>query len=215
MKRPPIVEQDNYEVALKLVRDKWKKLDPALQAKHCGAGFSMDGDTVVVTLPFFGQPIKATHPAGDLHNAATDKEPSIWEQILILHYLASDSPVLDSDKIIAFSEIPDGKFYHAAYQKRTRNYLLGVFGARMDTLKEAAVAAGAELEDKGDISFYLKAFPKVSVHFVCWRGDEEFEPEASVLWEESVQGFLDIESIAVLGGMAVGHLARISRELKG
>ena len=197
-----------------MVREKWRKQDPALQAKRCGAGFFLSGDEKIVKLPFFGQIMEATHPEGDVKSAESGEKPPISEQILILHYLSSDYPFPETDKLIAYSEIPDGKFYDAPYQKRTRNYLLGVFGTRLETLKAAAKMLDAEFEDRGDIAFSLEAFPKVRVHFVCWEGDDEFEPEASVLWENSVQAFLDAESIAVLGTMAVGRLAKAAREIK-
>ncbi len=197
-----------------MVQEKWRNQDPALQAKRCGAGFFPDSDDITVNLPFFGQLMEAKHPAGTVRVAESGVEPHISEQILILHYLSSDFPFPGIDKLIAYSEIPDGKFYNAPYQKRTRNYLLGVFGARLEMLKAAAKKLNAEISDQGDFSFSLEAFPKVRVHFVCWEGDDEFEPEASVLWENSVQAFLDAESIAVLGGMAVGRLAKAAREMK-
>ncbi len=126
--RPAVIEQDNYEVALKLARENWRKLDPALQAELCGAGFSVSSGQARLALPFLGRPTEVTHPEGEVRFAKKEEEPAMWEQILVLHYLASNKPVPDSEKLIAFSEIPDGRFYDAAYQKRTRNFLLGVCG---------------------------------------------------------------------------------------
>ncbi len=207
MPGPRVIEQDNYEVALKLARDKWRTQDPESQAHRCGASFRREESQA--GLIFFGAECVVTHPDGIVRSQGDATQPTTWEQILILHYVTSDGPVSESEKLIAYSEIPDGKFYDAAYQKRTRNYLIGVFGKRPEAFEKAGIALGAEPVAMGDIAFRITCFPRVRLHLVMWRGDDEFPPDASILLEERISSYLDVKDSAVLGGLAVNRFAKV------
>lgn len=207
--KPDLIEQDNYEVALRLARERWQALDPNQQAARSGAGARAGGaGQHIVSLPYFSQDIEVTHPQGAVRRADGSDPPPLWEQILVLHYLCSERPIPSGDRIIAYSEIPDGKFYDAAYQKRTRLFLLKLFGAQPERMPEAARALNAEPAELGDFSAKVRALPLVDVYVVLWKGDEEFLADASVLLGERVQGFLDAEDTAVIAGLTVGYLAK-------
>lgn len=211
--KPTVIEQDNYEVALRLVREKWRALDPVEQSRRCGADLVEQGGEAIASLPFLYRQVEVTHPAGEFCFGGGEGQPAMWEQILILHYLTSEGEASSSEKLIAYNELPDGKFYDAAFQKRTKNYLLGVFGRAPDLLRAAAKAVGADITEMGDISFRLQAFPNLRLQIIMWQGDDEFPPDASILLEERIQSYLNAEDVAVLGGMAVGLLAKTARKI--
>jgi len=207
--KPELIEQDNYEVALNLALEKWKSVDPRRQANRSGAHVreTEEGETIV-SLAYMGQDIEIAHPGGVVRRVGAESPPPLWEQILILHYLCSDRSIPDSDRVIAYSEIPDGKFYDAAYQRRTKLFLLKVFGSDPDRLVEAGQILGAEPAEFGDRSIHVRAFPFADIYLVLWRGDDEFPADASVLMGERIQGFLDAEDIAVLAGLVVSYAAK-------
>jgi len=213
--RPRLVEQDNYETALRIAQERWRGLDPLRQAARSGSEARHgDGGRSTVSVPFLGRIFEVTHPDGRVRLAGEEASPHVWEQILVMHYLCSERPVPDTDRVIAFSEIPDGKFYDAAYQKRTKLYLLRVFGQAPERLLEAARAVGAQRAAMGDVAVSVRALPLVDVHVLLWRGDDEFPPDASVLLGERVRGFLDAEDIAVLAGSVVSYLAKAASRVE-
>jgi hypothetical protein len=207
--KPVLIEQDNYEVALRLAQERWRTMDPLRQAARSGAETRLgQGVQCIVSVPFLGRTFEASHPDGLVRLAEEEAPPPLWEQILVMHYLSSERPVPETDRVIAYSEIPDGKFYDDAYQRRTKSYLLKVFGAAPERLLEAAHSLDAEPAAMGDVAVRVRAFPFVDIYLLLWRGDDEFPPEASVLLGERIQGFLDAEDTAVLAGLVVGHLAK-------
>ena len=215
--RPRLVEQDNYEAALRIAQERWRGLDPLRQAARSGSEVHHgDGgrSTVSVSVPFLGRIFEVTHPDGRVGLAGGWASPSVWEQILVMHYLCSERPVPDTDRVIAFSEIPDGKFYDATYQRRTKLHLLRVFGSAPERLLEAARAVGAQSAAMGDVVVSVRAFPLVDVHVLLWRGDDEFPPDASVLLGERIRGFLDAEDTAVLAGLVVSYLAKAASRVE-
>lgn len=210
--RPEIIEQDNYEMALRLAQEKWRQLDPRRQAAHAGAELSEEKGRRIVSFAFLGERVEVTHPEGRVGRAGEGWVLPLWEQILILHYLCSERPVPVSDRVIAFVELPEGRFYDAAYQKRTKSRLLKVFGADPERLLAAARKLGAAPAALGDVAVKLRAFPRVDLYVALWRGDEEFPPDASVLLGERIIGFLDAEDTAVLASLVVGRLAKAAGE---
>ncbi|MBN1653845.1 MAG: DUF3786 domain-containing protein [Deltaproteobacteria bacterium] len=206
--KPELIEQDNYEVALGLAREQWKSLDPQRQAARAGAEVRRgEVGQSVVSVPYLGQSVEVTHPEGIVRRGVAEESPALWEQILILHYLCSTRPVPDSDRVIAYCEIPDGRFYDAAYQRRTKQYLLKIFGSDPERIVEAAKVIGAEPATLGDRAVSVRAFPFADLYLVLWRGDDEFPADASVLLGERIQGFFDAEDIAVLAGLVVSYVA--------
>ena len=48
----------------------------------------------------------------------------------------------------------------------------------------------------------LAALPRVPIAFVLWCGDDEFTPSASVVFDASIEGYLDAEAATVLAELA-------------
>jgi hypothetical protein len=50
----------------------------------------------------------------------------------------------------------------------------------------------------GDVSVTIPAFSRVPITIVVWKGDEEFPPSASILFDDTVLDYLSAEDINVL-----------------
>ena len=213
--KPHLVEQDNLEVAQRLAQQRWRSLDAKQQAARAGAQARQgEAGQHIVSLSYFAQDIEVTHPGGEVRRADGNDPLKLPEQILVLHYLCAEGPIPDGDRVIAYSEIPDGKFYDDAYQRRTKLFLLGVFGAQPERMPEAARTLNAEPAELGDFSVKVRAFPLVDIYPVLWKGDEEFPADASVLLSERITGFLNAEDAAMVAGLTVSYLARAAAKQK-
>ncbi len=62
----------------------------------------------------------------------------------------------------------------------------------------AAVELGGTKTNYGDTSVVIPAFSRVPINIVIWKGDEEFPPNASILFDETVLDYLSAEDINVL-----------------
>ncbi|HEX9910134.1 MAG TPA: DUF3786 domain-containing protein, partial [Desulfatiglandales bacterium] len=128
-------------------------------------------------------------------------------QVLYLHYLYgawSSSGARATGEWISFQEIPDGRFYMDAFQRRAKNPMVMSFGERPELLlKVATEMYGAAPFNQGDVSVVVRALPLVPVALILWKGDEEFPPEGNILFDRSIVGILSAEDIAWLSGMVV------------
>lgn len=144
----------------------------------------------------------------DLADAA--REVPIQEQVLALHYLEGVSDLSVSGNWVAYREIKDAAFYNSAFLKRTAVPLKSVFGKNPGALTASGEKLGAGFVDFGDVGLEFAVFPKIPVRYILWAGDDEFEPEASVLFDDTAGRILSAEDLAWLAGMVVYRLMALA-----
>ena len=157
--------------------------------------------------------IVLTRPEVEVLRRQTREPVPLAEKIIVLHYLLTargDSP---GNNLVTFREVPGGAFYYPAFLKRARDPLVRVFGGEPERILRCGRQLGAESADLGDASVRLMPLPRIPLTLVLWKGDEEFAPEATVLFDRSVGSYLPTEDIAMLSGMVVYRFIRINQSL--
>ena len=142
--------------------------------------------------------------------ADSQKEVPIQEQILILHYMLSPAPLPLTDNWISYREIPGASFYYSAFVKRAIDPLKKVFGQNVDGLLQAGAILGGKIVDIGDVGYEFRLFPNICVRLILWAGDDEFPPEANIVFNENIGDILSPEDIAWLAGMLVYRLIALA-----
>jgi hypothetical protein len=204
----PVPRIDDYKQALNLASEQLKDKDPEVLASLSGAvtGRDKEGRKTLV-LNALNQEVSITWPDLTFVSEKPEAEIPIQQQILYLHYLCgawSSKGAKATGEWISFQEIPDGRFYMDAFQRRAKNPMVMTFGEKPDLLlKVATELYGAVPFNQGDVSVVVTALPLVPVALILWKGDEEFPPEGNVLFDRSIIGVLSAEDIAWLSGMVV------------
>jgi hypothetical protein len=57
----------------------------------------------------------------------------------------------------------------------------------------------------------FQVFPRIAIQLALWHGDDEFPPEASILFDANIPRALAAEDIAVVSGMLVYRLMGMAR----
>lgn len=140
-----------------------------------------------------------------------NKEIPIQEQILILHFMTADGVASLSGNWIAYREIPGAAFYFGAFTKRAVDPLKKVFGHNLSGFSKAARRLHGIPIDAGDAAFEFRIFPGIPLGLILWEGDDEFPPEASIVFDESIGNLLSPEDVAWLSGMLVYRLIALSK----
>jgi hypothetical protein len=120
------------------------------------------------------------------------------DKILILHYLTQAKGTPVTNKITAFRELPEGANYFPTFSKRAIKPLLDHFGREPERLIGAAEKLGGHKVDYGDVAVTINAFSYVPITLVLWRGNGEFVPEGSILFDNTISDYLSTEDINVL-----------------
>jgi len=124
----------------------------------------------------------------------------------ILSGYADANPVEENHQLISFAQLPGGRAYHNAFNRRAVQPIERVFGSAPETLYKAAELLDATKLDYGDCSVKIYALPLVPVHVVLWSTDSEFPPSANILFDSSVSNYLSTEQTAMLGELTSARL---------
>jgi len=163
-------------------------------------------------IPFLTRTYHVSFPDFTFSDLAdADAEVPIQEQVLILHYMNAMQKTPVSGKWIAYREIPGAAFYYASFVKRAIDPLKKVFGNDVQSLPPVAEKIRGRAIDSGDVGYEFNVLPKVPLQLILWEADEEFEPEANILFDSTAGDYLSPEDAAWLAGMLVYRLIALSK----
>ncbi len=207
---------DDYKESFRLAALELKKSNLTDLAKASEVDIAASDNGVVgLKLSFLGTPIIVqVGESVDVVRDGQEGEVPLPEKILICHYLLHATGKPATGELITFRQIPDGHFYFDAFQRRARDPFLATFGKDADLFRTCAQRLGGFPVETGDVGMAFQVFPRIALQIVLWEGDEEFEPEASILFDSAIQNELAVEDIAVVSGMVVYRLMGIARGLQ-
>lgn len=205
---------DDYKAAIALAVAELTHLNPKRLENRTGAQYFVEAEAEGLSLPYFGQARRITWPEVRVTPEGGQGDISLPEQILILHYLlhASGEPL--TGRSIDFRQVPEGGFYWSAFVSRAKKPLLETFGHDLALYVKVAASLGGEPQPLGDAAARFLAFPRVPITHVLWGGDEEFPPEANILFDETIPRYLPTEDIAALAGASVYRLMGAARQFR-
>lgn len=121
--------------------------------------------------------------------------PSIDLQIILITYLLSAQEIPLADRLVAVSSLKGGKCFFEGPHSFPLDPLIEQYGRNVEGFLDKGLFLGGLQEGYGDVSVRFPAFPHVPVVMVLWRGDEEFLPRLSVLFDASIDQHLPLDII--------------------
>jgi len=132
-----------------------------------------------------------------------------YTAIIILHYLKSKlQGLLDdtSGQWLDFRELSGVEGYQSAFRQRVIERVIKKFGGNPQGLLAVLERFPGKVSRQADAAIILEVFEKVPVLIQLWKGDEEFAPEANVLFDKSITKIFCTEDIVVLAEFIVHQL---------
>ena len=195
---------DDYKAACKIAREKLALISYDEIVRR--SGFKEIGDGLF-QVPFLDRIYIIACPDFSFRNETeSEKDIPLQEQVLILHYIQGAGGKNSTGNWIAYREVPGASFYFAAFVKRAIDPLKQVFGQNVDGFIRAAHQLGGTAVEAGDAAFEFTVFPHVPTQLILHAGDEEFPPEANILFDDSIGTILSPEDVAWMAGMVVYRL---------
>ena len=128
--------------------------------------------------------------------------------ILILHYLISKLKGLPrlTGEWVSFKELSGVEGYSSAFRKRAIEPIIKKYGTNPQSLLAVLERLPAKKINYADLGVVVEAFEGVPLLVTLWHGDEEFGPEANILFDQSISRIFCTEDIVVLAQFLATHL---------
>jgi hypothetical protein len=194
-----------YEQALISLRPKIAALDFAKTASTFGAAL-IDPDTL--ELNFLGDKYRITRERIVDKNS---QEPVPFISILIYNHLSMSNPPAPAGEWITFSSIPASHAKDKAWAGHVEEVIARHFTGNVEALKQACEQLGgvrSDIKGSHDAAYEFRFFPRypVLLQFYDAVPDEDFPAQCKLLLDKTVDKYLDIESIVVLGEEFAGKM---------
>lgn len=131
-----------------------------------------------------------------------------YPAILILHYLVQRIKGLPqaTGEWLNFRELSGIEGYYSAFRQRSIEPIIRKYGNNPQGIFEVLDRLPSKKISEADISIVLDAFEGVPVFIKFFRADEEFGPDANVLFDSSITKIFCTEDIVVLAGLVAASL---------
>jgi hypothetical protein len=130
------------------------------------------------------------------------------ERLLILHYLQWEGDATPAGEIISFRDFPGGAFYYNPFRGRTVAPLVRAIGTDLNLLRERLDRLKWDKGEWGDTSAVIRVFGRVSVILVYHKGDDEFPPDAEMLFDAALRRIFSADDISALAALVCARLIR-------
>jgi hypothetical protein len=151
-----------------------------------------------VSLRVFGRDLRINPPDFDVRAENGGGPVVAADRILTLHYLLADATAAPAGNFISFRDLPGGSFYWKPYRVRTIQPLVDHFRNDLSALRRALDRFEWTPVDRGDLGARVRAIGTLHLTLVYHAGDEDFEPEAEILFDANVKRIFCTEDAVVL-----------------
>ena len=207
------IENHKEEVPFGYYQGLFEKAAPEEMVRRTGAKW--DGEKFYVNL--LGVEYTISHPKYSIalgerisRCAQNDGEASMEQaniplpvQTFLLRWLLEGKAVAWQGTWKTFREMPWGELYIKPYTGRVLTRAAFTFGTRVADFRAACEKMGALPLNHGDAGYQLELLPGFFMQIMVWEGDDEFPPNAQVLYSDNFETAFAPEDRVVAGDILI------------
>ena len=197
------IENHKEEVPFAHYEELFRSLHPE-DVRQRLSEVSWDGTEFTVTL--LGRTFAIAHPSYAIRALDNDPVPPLPTQTFLLRYLLESRDVAWAGEWKTFREMPWGEMYIKPYTGRVLTRAAFTFGTRVSAFKAAAEKMGALPLKNGDAGYQFDLIGGYRMRLLVWEGDDEFPPNAQVLYSDNVAEGFAAEDRVVAGDILISTI---------
>ena len=194
------IENNKEEVPFSYYEEKFAQLDPADAIRRLPE-VKWDGKEFYVNL--LGTEYAIAHPGYAIRAVAGGAVPPLPCQTFLLRYLLESKAVSWSGSWKTFREMPWGELYIKPYTGRVLTRAAFTFGTRVAAFKAACEKMGAKPLNHGDAGYQFDFIGGYAMQILVWEGDEEFPPNAQIIYSDNFEEGFGAEDRVVAGDILI------------
>ena len=213
------IENHKEEVPFAYYEGLFEKLDPEEAAARTGVKW--DGKEFYVNL--LGTQYAIAHPQYGIRvceqgeqiatpvcalarNDNKNDACALNLQTFLLRYLLEGKAVAWSGQWKTFREMPWGEMYIKPYTGRVLTRAAFTFGTRVEKFRSACQKLGAKALNHGDAGYQFDFLDGYAMQIIVWEGDEEFPPNAQVIYTDNFAEGFAAEDRVVAGDILISTI---------
>jgi hypothetical protein len=115
--------------------------------------------------------------------------------LMVLVYLIEAKDVKPTHTWISEKDLKGGSTFFRGPHRLEVEELIHLFGKDPEAFLKTGKRLGGSEILYGDKGFALEVFPKVPLAYILWKGDEEFPPKVSVLFDSTIESHFPLDII--------------------
>ena len=197
------IENHKEEVPFAHYEEKFRALDPADATGRLSC-VKWDGEKF--TLNLLGREFLIAHPEYAITPVDGGNIPPLPTQTFLLRYLLECKDVVWNGEWKTFREMPWGEMYIKPYTGRVLTRAAFTFGTRLEAFRKAAEKMGATPVPHGDAGYQFQLVGGYQMQILAWEGDDEFPPNAQVLYSDNFESGFAAEDRVVAGDILISTI---------
>ena len=197
------IENHKEEVPFAHYEERFRSLDSADVAARL-KDVKWDGKEYYVNL--LGREYAIAHPEYAIRAVDGGALPPLPVQTFLLRYLLESKDVVWNGQWKTFREMPWGEMYIKPYTGRVLTRAAFTFGTRVTAFRAAAEKMGASVVKHGDAGFLFELIGGYRMQILVWEGDDEFPPNAQVLYSDNFADGFAAEDRVVAGDILISTI---------
>ena len=197
------IENHKEEVPFAHYEQLFRQLEVAEATERLPA-VRWDGEKFYVNL--LGREFAISHPNYAITATDGGALPPLPTQTFLLRYLLEGKDTPWTGEWKTFREMPWGELYIKPYTGRVLTRAAFTFGTRIDAFRKAAEKMGAEPVPHGDAGYRFTLVGGYQMQILAWAGDEEFPPNAQILYSDNFADGFAAEDRVVAGDILISTI---------
>ena len=197
------IENHKEEVPFSYYEGLFKDLKPAAVLERLSA-VKWENEEFYVNL--LGREFAISHPQYAIRALDGGKLPPLPTQTFLLRYLLECKDVAWGGAWKTFREMPWGEMYIKPYTGRVLTRAAFTFGTRVAAFKAACEKMGAIALPHGDAGYQFDLVGGYAIQILVWEGDEEFPPNAQVIYSDNFAEGFAAEDRVVAGDILISTI---------
>ena len=198
-----VVENHKEEVPFAHYEELFRGLDVS-DAQQRLPGVKWDGKEFYVNL--LGREYAISHPVYAIRATDGGKVPPLPTQTFLLRYLLESKDVSWNGAWKTFREMPWGEMYIKPYTGRVLTRAAYTFSFKLDAFRKAAETMGATAVKHGDAGYLFELVGGYRMQILVWQGDDEFPPNAQILYSDNFAEGFAAEDRVVAGDILISTI---------
>ena len=196
------IENHKEEVPFAHYEQLLRGLDPAEAVARTGVKW--DGEEFYVNL--LGRDFAISHPDYAIRALDGGALPPLPTQTFLLRCLLESKQAPWSGTWKTFREMPWGEMYIKPYTGRVLTRAAFTFGTRVAAFCAACEKMGALKLPHGDAGYQFELVPGYHIQILVWEGDDEFPPNAQVIYSDNFAEGFAAEDRVVAGDILISTI---------